>query len=375
MRPLQLPLNAIDTVSPAIEMTKRIMFSPFRFGRWWRMGLLAMATGEMFNSFSGDLRLPADMNRPSDANEFYFQEAGRNSLPWELLVPIVTALVVGAIVLFFVHMYVSSVLRFVMYDAVLTDQFQLLQGWGKWHRQGVRLFVFKLLVTFIVLTLVLLFFAAPLLALLTQIKAKGPEAVMGTLLSLLIFIPLLLLFALVAAIFNLLLKDFAALIMMFEDLSAWQALKRVFSLANHAKGDYAGYIGMKVVLSIGETIAMSIVAVILLLIVAIPVGVAIAAFSSGGDWAQILRDPLTLAAMITSAIVMLFFFLFVLAVIGSPLTVFFQSYVVNFFGSRYEPLKKIVFPQLASAPAPEVFGGVPSAPLMPPIDPGSTPSM
>jgi hypothetical protein len=367
------PLSAIDSVNPAIALMQRVMLRPFRFGRWWRMGLLAMACGEMFNSFSCNLNLPSDIGR-RQPKEFlpvtHFQSAP--AMPdWQILMPIVITLIVGVVALAFVHMYVSSVLRFVMYDAILTEDLRLLHGWSKWHRQGVRLFVFKLVLTFLVLLVLGLVFGVPFIALASRMKNTGPEAAMGLVLSLLIFIPVILVFALISAVFNLFLKDFAVLIMMFEDLGAWDALKRVFGMANRAKGDYAGYIGLKAVMSIAESIAMSIVAFILLLIFAVPLG--LTAALSNIKWEELLKDPMAIASLITGLIVAVFIFLFLLSVVGSPATAFFQGYVVNYFGSRYEPLWNVLHPPVAPTPPLDQFPGVPPPPAMP--GPGELPSM
>jgi hypothetical protein len=359
------PLSAIDSVNPAIELTKRVMFRPFRWARWWRMALLSMATGEMFNSLSCNFNLPADMNKPQPKDFVpidHFQSAA--SPDFQAFMPIFITLFVGIIVLAFVHMYVSSVLRFVFYDAVLTEDFRLLHGWSKWHRQGVRLFLFKLVLAFLVLAIVGVLFGAPFFALVSQVKTKGPDAVLPIVLSLLVFIPVILVFALVSAIFNLLLKDFAVLIMMFEDLSAWDALKRVFGMANRSKADYAGYIGLKVVMSIAESIVMSIVAVVLVLIFAVPLG--LTAALSNIQWAELLKDPVAIASMITGLILAIFAFLYLLAIVDSPAAVFFQGYVVTYFASRYEPLWRVTNPEPASpAMPPQAFGTLPPLPPLP----------
>ena len=73
-------------------------------------------------------------------------------IPESAIVLIVTTLVVGIIVLAFVHLYVSSVARFMLFDAVATGRQRLREGWKRWHSHGFRYFLFQLLMIVLSLT-------------------------------------------------------------------------------------------------------------------------------------------------------------------------------------------------------------------------------
>jgi len=50
-------------------------------------------------------------------------------------------------------------------------------------------------------------------------------------------------------------------------------------------------------------------------------------------------------------IVIGFFLLCVIALLQAPVVVFFQSYALTFFGSRYEPLRRLIYPQPPPPPS------------------------
>jgi hypothetical protein len=352
-------ISAVDSVKAAIELIKKLLFTPFRFGHWWRMGLLAMACGEMFSGCSSNINLPGELAK-RQPRTFSF-EGGPSPLPnfssidWNVIAPLLTIVLAGGVVLAFVHMYVSSVLRFVMYDAVLTGDFRLLYGWNKWHRQGVRLFWFKFLVSLAFLTLLAGLIGAPLMSAANLMRSNNQEDALKAALALLAFIPVLLILGVIAQFLSLLLKDFGALIMMFEDVSAWEALKRVLGMANRELNEFAAYVGLKIALSIGEGIVMGTLESIVWLLITLPAFVT--AWFSGMSWEAFLENPFHILMLITTIFIAMFVVNFAMAVLGSPITAGFIGYVTIFFGSRYEPLWQVIGPQM---PAPLVapYGNV-----------------
>ncbi len=49
-----MPQSAVDSVSPAIEQTKRQLFQPFRLGHWARLALVSILTGEFAGTSGGN---------------------------------------------------------------------------------------------------------------------------------------------------------------------------------------------------------------------------------------------------------------------------------------------------------------------------------
>jgi hypothetical protein len=135
-----------------------------------------------------------------------------------------------------------------------------------------------------------------------------------------------------------------------ESIGPVEAWRRLFAMIGRQKGSYAGYIGMKIVLAMAAGILMAIAGIILILILLIPAVIAalIAYFIFTG--AGIGWNVLTITLAVAAAVVFAAVFVFVLAMASVPVVTFFQSYVLQFFGSRYDRLAALVYPEPPAAP-------------------------
>lgn len=366
--PTPQPISAADAIAPAFNDTGRILFKPFRWGRWWRMGILALATGELASGFSCNFNVPAHIPQQTSTGQQFLAAGGRlpdvfNKLGLDpaMIATLITVLVLGFFVLAFVHAYVSSVLRFVLFEAVAEERFALIEGWKRRHPQGLQFFLFLIVFGLMFLAGIAVLLGFPLVLSIHAKAAGGAAPILAWLLA----IPLLLVFVLVWMLVFVFTKDFAVPIMALEKISVAAAMRRVWSMVRSAPGSYAGYAGMKLVLAIAAAIGFSIVQVVVLLILLIPV--VVVAVGVGLTAPAFYKDPTMLAALITCAVLLLFFMFYVLAVIGSPVTVFFQSYAYEFFGSRYLPLWQVMHP--APPPPP------PPPPILPTAPEGTAPAM
>jgi hypothetical protein len=362
----QTPISAVDCVGPALEWTKRAMLRPFRWAKWWRVGLLGAAVGEL-SSFSCNVN-GGDWNEIMRKHPQQFQSAA-SPFPTELFMPIFVTLFVSVIVLVFVHMYVASVLRFVYFDAVATGRFRLREGWSRWHSRGLRWFVFNLLLLLAFLALVTII-AVP--AILLGVGIHKVAGGVGTVLLILVGIPIGLLLLLCLACAGVLLKDFAIPLMALEDITPFTAFKRVLTTAWHRKGEHAGYLGMKIVLAIGFGIATAIVETILLVILIIPIVVLVIAggvlgASQGSlDPQRIFQNPVLIAGIVTVFVFVFFAVMALASLILAPGLFFFEAYVLTWLAQRYEPLWNLLYP---APPQP------PAAPITEPIPPTEPPPL
>jgi hypothetical protein len=117
------------------------------------------------------------------------------------------------------------------------------------------------------------------------------------------------------------------------------------------KGGYAGYIGMKIVLSIGAGVAVAIVALMAVFVLLIPVGgvgvvAVLSAKTAGWTW-----NLYTIALAVVLGCIAVAVFLCVISLISVPIIVFFPAYSIYFFAQRYPPLASVLWPQ-APAPVP-----------------------
>jgi hypothetical protein len=174
-------------------------------------------------------------------------------------------------------------------------------------------------------------------------------------------------FVIALALVHVLTKDFVVPQMAFEGISALEAWRRLWPMIQTEMKGYAGYIGMKIVLTIVVGIAIGIVTLILGLILAIPligavVAAVIAAKSAGLTW-----NILTITAAVAAGCILFLLFFLLVSIISVPAIVFFPAYSIYFFAARYQPLSLALY---STAPQPAFPQGAP-----PPLTPPPYPTM
>jgi hypothetical protein len=60
------PRSAVDCVGPALDIAKNMMFKPFQWAKWWRIGLIGLATGEAAGSGACNFN-PGDLSKLGEA--------------------------------------------------------------------------------------------------------------------------------------------------------------------------------------------------------------------------------------------------------------------------------------------------------------------
>ena len=346
------PLSAVDCVRPAVSRTENILTHPLRWSRWWRLALLGLATGEAasqgFNGFnfpSGDWskigKAGGAGSAPSGSAPSWPHIPGLSDARLALMIAV---LVVGLFALVLVHMWVSSVARFMLLDAIATGRYRLREGWARWSGHGFRYFLFQLLFVAASFALIFIVFGVPLfLAWKAGVFSHFRERWGILLMEVMVALPVYLVVALLFAIFGLFVKDFVVPVMALEDITMPAAIRKVWEMVKAAKGDYAIYVLIKIVLAIAISIALTIVYVIFALVIMVPavlilVGVGVAS-------PHLFQDPVMIALLVTFALAAIVPALFVAGLIATPAVVLYQSYVLNFFGSRYAPLWVFMHPE------------------------------
>ncbi len=330
--------SAIDSITPAFEHTKQQLFRPFRLGQWWRLALVGMLAGELssgggcgnhFNSFQ-NTKPAQHLIGPG------FSEANAAALAGLIVV-----LVVSAVVLWFVFMYVSSVMRFVLFDSVLKKDCHVRAGWRARQGEGWKLFVFKLLYSLVTLLVMGVIVGVPLLIGAISGWWRAPKEHIGGWILLGLPAGLLFLgFVLLSAVVYVLTKDFVVPQMALEDIGVMEAWRRLWDMMRTEKGSYAGYIGMKILLAIAAGIVVGIATFFIVLVMVIPVvGAVIAAKVAGVGWTV---GTITLAIVGGSVLFVLLMFL--ISLISVPAIVFFPAYSIYYFAGRYQRLATVLWP-------------------------------
>jgi len=340
-----LPFSAVDAIPPAFEHTKRQLLQPFRIGQWTRLAVVGLLAGELS---SGGCNAPKMSNfnfpRHTGTTEHFLAPdfAGTDAM---LLAGTIAVLIVAAFVLGIVLMYVSSVMRFILFDSVVAKECHIRQGWGRRQGPGWRYFIWKLLYALALLGTVIVLVGIPAGFAFAAGWCNEPKQHVAPLVltGIAVFFALAILF-LVTAVIYVLTKDFVVPQMALEDIGVIEGWRRLWAMMKAEKGGYAGYVGMKIVLAIGVAIILGIVSFIFALIILIPAAGLAAGAILAGKAAGLRWTVSTITLAVAEGCMLLAAFLYVMALISVPVIVFFPAYSIYFFAARYPALSAALYP-------------------------------
>jgi hypothetical protein len=140
-----MALSAIDVISPAFDRMKKMLL-PFRFGQWLRLAIVGFLAGEMGGSGGGNgvqylFNIPPDIFRPRGQN-FQAPLAAAGGI---LLVIGIALLILLVLVLGLVFAYISSRMRFVLFDAIVNGECRIRESWGRRGGPALRYFIWQIL--------------------------------------------------------------------------------------------------------------------------------------------------------------------------------------------------------------------------------------
>jgi len=367
MRGELVAISAVDAISPALLHTKKQLFQPFRFGQWLKLAVVGLLAGELGGGFNGNF---------SHFNNFPRGDSGRHFLAQNWSMPdfalyagLIAALVSTAFVLGIVLMYVSSVMRFILFDSVLTQECRVLESWGRRQGPGLRYFVWKLLYLVAMLAAFAVLIGIPAVLAFSAGWFKEPKEHVGPLIlgGVLVFF-VALIFGVTAAVVFVLTKDFVVPQMALEGIGAFEGWRRLWAMMSAEKGDYVVYVVMKIVLAIAATVVIGIVTVIVGLFFVVPTAVLGVVGVVAGKSAGLTWNAYTISLAVVVGVILFFIFLYIVAVVSVPAIVFFPAYSIYFFAGRYPALSRALYP----APAPSLQGAAAHG-QPPPLPPGLAP--
>jgi len=356
-------LSALDAFSPAMARVSAMLFKPFRLSTWLKMGFIGLLGGGVAR-FGGNMNFRGPMfpqqtpgGRMPDDPFAEIQRVLHSIDVARFMHVIVIALIIGvAISLIFLYLFCRF--RFVLFDSVITQQPLVRRGWRLYASQANRYFGFWLVFRLVNFGVIALIIGVPI----WRAYKSGALSGDGSLLVLFKLLASIALGAIIAgivfAIISTLMKDFIMPIMALDDLAlgdAWSALWRVIA---SEPGAWAGYLGMKLVLTIGAGIGLAIASVIVLLPAIVIIGIPTGIFAALG--VGLFKGGVAVAGIVMFVIAGLlaaaggcFIYMFLIA----PVTVFFASYAFYFFGGRYPKLGALLWPQPTPiAPVPQMAG-------------------
>jgi len=367
-----VPVSAVDCVQPAIQHTREQLFSRFRIGQWSRLALVGILALEMhvsgwnFGNFGRVWRQPSGRSNEILASLFPNIDPARIAQ----FAGLIAAILLLAVVVFFVFLYISSVFRFILFESVLRRECSIAEGWQRWHRAGRRFFLWQLVYLICAWLVFSMLIGIPLLFAATAGWFKDfRNHIAGMVGGVILLVCVVLIVALAAAIVQVLAKDFLVPIMALENLDFADGWSRLFALMRGEFGKYAVYLLLKFALSIAAAILFSIVAIIPTVVVIVPSGLAVlAARAAGMGWSAATVSLAIIIGLMAFALL-----IYLVALVSVPATVFFPAYAMYFLAARYPNLGVLLNPAPAS-PAPEAPPALETPPLpSPPLPPTPEP--
>jgi hypothetical protein len=343
-------LSAIDAFAPAFARVGAMLFRPFRLGTWLKIGFIGLLGGGAVVANGGfNFRVPAVPSGghrgdlPPETEDIFRAIRAIHLADYFYIFLIVIAVI---IVFALIFLYLFCRFRFILFDTVVTGQAGVGRGWRKYESQANRYFGFWLAFRLLNWATMFLIVGMPLWHAYKSGVFSGDNS-LPEFFAILASIALAAIAAgIVLAIVSTLAKDFVMPVVALDDLSigdAWSAVWRVVASEPRA---WAAYMGMKLLCALGSGIALSIAFVIAMLpaaiVIGIPVGVLVAigilAFKTIGAVAGIIICGI--AGLLAAA-----GFLCLLLMLTAPVSVFFTSYALYFFGGRYPKLAALLWPQ------------------------------
>jgi hypothetical protein len=348
-----LPISAVDTISLAFQHTKRQLIQPFRFWQWTRLAFVGLLAGEMGSG--GGVNLPTSFpNIPQQGGSSrHFAQAFPHIDP-AILGIVITIAVISFLVLMFVFMYISSIMRFILFDSIIAKECHIRASWSRRQGIGWRYFLWQLGITLAMFAAMVVLIGIPAAIGLAAGWFKSPHDHMPVLILGGIFLFFLLMGLFIgAAVVHVMTKDFVVPQMALEGIGAIEGWRRLWAMMKGEKGGYALYVVMKIVLAIGAGIVIGIATIIVFFVIALPsfaagIVAVIAGKGAGLDW-----NVFTITAAVVAGCVLFGVLFYLMALISVPAIVFFPAYSIYFFAPRYRPLSVVLYPPPAALNPPD----------------------
>jgi hypothetical protein len=298
-------------------------------------------------------------------------EQGFPKIDPAILGGLIAVLVIAGLVFLIVMTYISSVMRFILFDSVLAKECHIRDGWSRRQGPGWKYFLWQLGLLAAILAGMVLLLGIPAGFAFAKGWFSAPrEHLLPLILGgvVVFFVGMALVVAL--AVVHVMTKDFVVPQMALEGIGAMEGWRRLWPMIQAEKGGYAGYVGMKIVLAIAAGIIIGIASVILALFVAIPtIGLGLVAVITGKT-AGLTWNVFTITVAVVIGCILFAIFMYLIALLSVPAIVFFPAYAIYFFAARYRALSLVLYPPPATTLAVQSSGGSPPQEPPPlPFDP------
>jgi hypothetical protein len=353
-------LSATECISPAIDRTKLVLFTPFRKGRTWKLSAtayLATASG-MFSAFPL-LYL------------FYIPTARQHFGVWAVYALI--AVVVFITVLYVFLFYLITRIKFAYFDVVLNRGQFVAPAWRKYGPQTGSWMVCKIalgIVFSLAISVPLESYMRHIIPLLASMQPGQPPPP-NFFAAMFAGYGLLALATSTFAILSGLLGDFIVPSLALEDTGLKEAFRRMAELIRREPGEFFLYALLKTVLGGAAYFGAMLVFEIVLFIIVLIVGLIAGAIGFVLHLAGVPSALLIFLGIALATVVLLFLSIYGLLLAIGPILTFLDAYALCFLGGRYPVLGDLLD---RSTPPPAYFPYPPGPPQDYPPQPPPLPA-
>lgn len=338
-------ISAVDSVSPAIQRTREFLFTPFNWGTYLKLGLVAILTEGLGSNFRS-----SSHNAPSGGHGFNLPYPFHAAQEWVLAF---FALALVAVFLSWIF-YLITRLRFAFFHCLIHNTKAIRPGWWLYREQATRFFWLNLGVGFcflLVVVLVALPFVDGFLRLVRQTQ-HGGQPDFGLLLSLVLpLLPIIFLLVLTGIVLDVILRDWMLPHFALDNATAGEAWTRVWARFKAEKKQFLAYALLRVVLPTIAMIGLFFLLMIPGLILA--ASLAMVEFGLHSAFADATGGSAIVGVLLQAFFGVLALIFAVLAGIclGGPVSTGVREYALLFYGGRYQALGDMLYP-----PTPPAIG-------------------
>jgi hypothetical protein len=343
--------SAAQAISPAIERTRRLLFSPFQWGTFLKLCAIAVFT-EGFGGNYNFSNLGHSSSHPAASSPSLPNTAFAWTPGW---IALIAAIVLAGLLLGFLILYLITRLRFALFHCLVFQTREILPGWRLYREQANRFFFLNLIAGLVFLFLIVLAAAPFALGIFRIVSSahRGGHLNIASLLSLALpLLAVLLLVALAAIALDIVLRDFMLPHYALEDASAGEAWAQVRTYFAAEKGAFVLYGVLRILLPISAMFALIMALAIPMLIV---LGIFVVLFAAvhgvsdmNGTLGGIMLGSVLKVVLGAAALALT---LLLAICLGGPLCLWVRNFALTFYGGRYGMLGDALFPP----PPPPLF--------------------
>jgi hypothetical protein len=321
-----------SAIAPAFQHMAKVLFRPFDMRKWLALGFVSIFAGA--GGGSGNFRLPGNYDHGG---------GGGNPLPgferWiEHYWPILVIGILFLIALGFVVMWLISVFHFVYLNDVARNSGAIREPFHRLRGLGTSLFLWNLVYGFIFLLLLGVLVAAPLLTVFVIARDIGTAAqVAAVIWAVLVGISMILF----ACVVEVVVSGFVSTAMYVKSVGILEGWRIVLPILRANVGQLILYILLLIAFGIGIGIASVIVALITMLIFAIPFGgIALVGYLIGKALHLTLSVPV-IAVISTYTLAVMLIYAYAVNCLLQPAVVFLRAFSLVVIGQADPSLTTI----------------------------------